>query len=737
MSKTANYNASSITQMEFLEAIRRLPGMYIGDTEEHGLHHIALEVIDNSVDEVLAKFASKITITIEKDGTFVVGDDGRGIPIEWKKDAKESSLTLVLTKPHAGGKFKRAGSDNDDAAYSASGGLHGIGLKCTNAMSSMVRASVRKYGLSFVQTFTEGGSKYTPVEIFDANKEKVGEINDRTELIIGKDNFCDEIKVDGKKISVACDKEQKSGTEIRFRPNREWFSPNLEWEDPDKNVPWSEKRLETRLSQTAFLNPGVKIEFLDKRVPKERQEKKVFYSKEGIKDYVEYLNDGLKPLHKPIMFEETAELEINKSKHTIKTQIALQYCVGDDLSIEPTIVAFTNNIPNPDLGEHVTAFRTGFSKAINGVAVSKKWVKSADEFKNDDVFAGMTAVVSITMSNTPQFSSQTKVKLTSTEVRSPVLSATNNFLSEYFSKPSNAEIGKLIVQQAKTAKESRDAATKVRQTMIKKSGLDAGLNFIGKTADIRRQNGESIVPKEYTALYLCEGDSAGGAAKLGRDSRFHAILPLRGKPENVAKKTKLSEILDNEEIKSLVTAIGAGIGADFDIEQMRYGRIVLMADADVDGSHIQALLITFFWKFMRPIIEQGRLYAARPPLFLVQPKRGKDFKYAYSDVERDKLIKEFGGVDNVEITRYKGLGEMNASQLSDTVLVVPPGYGKNDKKSKKDEVHLLTVADFAYRDLLLTVDDVHETNETIDLWMGNRAQDRNEWLMNHSWEISE
>jgi DNA gyrase subunit B len=736
------YKASDITQMEFLEAIRKLPGMYIGDTEEHGLHHILLEVTDNSIDECMAGFATKIIVTIEKEGTISVADDGRGIPVDYKPEIGSSSLTVVLTKPHAGGKFSKK---NEDSAYSASGGLHGIGLKCTNAMSSKMVAEVRRHGLVFTQTFENGGGSFTPVEIFDANREKVGEIDADTELVLNKQDICQSLKVKGQIIPVKANPELGTGTKISFRPNRAWFSPNMEWENPEKNVPWNTDRLETRFAQIAFLYPGVKIEFLDKRIPKAEQQKKVFCSKEGLKDYIAYLNEGVTPLHKPMIFDGEDKLDVNGVSHSIKTRIALQYAASE--TGETNIVSFVNGIPTPLGGIHVSAFRAGFSRAINTVALDKKWIKKPDDFKNEDVFAGMTAIVTVSMTNTPQFLSQTKEALNSPEVKGPVLSTTYNFLMDYFSKPANSEIGKLIVKQAMTAKEARDAATKVRQTMIKKSGLDAGMNFIGKTADITRSNGEPVVPKEYTAIYIVEGDSAGGSAKQGRDRRFHAILPLRGKPENVAKKTKLTEILDNEEIKSLVTAIGAGIGADFDINAMRYGRVVLMSDADVDGSHIRALLITFFWKFMRPLIEEGRLYAARPPLFLVRQKKGSSQNYAYSEAERDESVKKFGGFAACEITRYKGLGEMDASQLSETVLVVPPTYAKNgpekkhtgkngDASSENPDQHF-TIADFAYRDIQLTVDDVHKTNESIRLWMGDAAKERNEWLMNHPWKIEE
>ncbi|HPH97819.1 MAG TPA: type IIA DNA topoisomerase subunit B [Anaerolineaceae bacterium] len=731
------YTSTDISKMEELEAMRRFPGMYIGNNSVHGLHHLVFEVVDNSVDEILAKVANKITVSIKKGGSITVQDDGRGIPVEWKPEYNCSAMTLVLTKPHAGGKFK---NENGESAYSTSGGLHGIGLKAVNAMSEWVEVIVWRHGLVFKQTFRDGGAHSTPVEIFDSTKEKVGEITESTTLILSKtvsefgEKVCEALNVAGQIIPVQPDLSQHSGTRISFRPHRQWFDQNMEWPDPDKNVPWDTERLETRFAQIAFLNPGVKIEFIDQRMPKGEQDKKVFYSKDGLKDYILHLNEGKHALHKPVIFSGSSEIDVNGVRHTVETSVAFQYTANEDM--ESNIVAFTNGIPNPMLGIHVTAFKAAFTRCISAFAKERMKVNS-DDFKNDDLFNGMTLIISIKMTNTPQFLSQTKDALNSPEVKAPISAVVSEFLNGLFNgskiSSSSLELGKLIVNQAKNAKEARDAAMKIRQTIIKKSGLEAGLNFVGKTSDIRRQNGEAIVPKKYTALYIVEGDSAGGTAKQGRDSRFHAILPLRGKPKNTAKGERLTTLLENEEIKSLITAIGAGIGQDFNLDDMRYGRVVIMSDADVDGLHIRALLETFFFRYMRPLVDAGRLYAARPPLYRVMQKKGGAFQYAYDEAERDALVKQYGGLNNVEITRYKGLGEMNAQQLRETVLRVPPTYEEHKgKRAAKPDDHDYDVFEYT-TDLQVTCEDAHVASEEIQNWMGDRASYRNEYLMSHAW----
>lgn len=732
-----DYTSTDISKMEELEAMRRFPGMYIGNNSVHGLHHLVFEVVDNSVDEILAKVSTKITVSIKKGGAIMVQDDGRGIPVEWKPEYNCSAMTLVLTKPHAGGKFK---NEHGESAYSTSGGLHGIGLKAVNAMSEWVEVIVWRNGLVFKQTFRNGGADSTPVEIFDNTKEKVGEITEDTVIVLSKttnvfgERVCESLQMAGRVVAVQPDLNQHSGTRISFRPNRKWFDQNMEWPEPDKNIPWDTERLETRFAQIAFLNPGVKIEFIDQRMPKGDQDKKVFYSKEGLKDYILHLNEGKNALHKPVVFTGSSEIEVNGIKHTVETSVAFQYTANEDM--DSNIVAFTNGIPNPLLGIHVTAFKAAFTRCISAFAKERMKVNS-DDFKNDDLFNGMTLIISIKMTNTPQFLSQTKDALNSPEVKTPISAVVSEFLNGLFNgskiSSANLELGKLIVNQAKNAKEARDAATKIRQTIIKKSGLEAGLNFVGKTSDIRRQSGEPIVPKKYTALYIVEGDSAGGTAKQGRDSRFHAILPLRGKPKNTARGEKLTTLLENEEIKSLITAIGAGIGTDFNLDDMRYGRIVIMSDADVDGLHIRALLETFFFRYMRPLVDAGRLYAARPPLYRVMQKKGGAFQYAYDEAERDALVAKFGGLNNVEITRYKGLGEMNAHQLRETVLRVPPPYDDNKgKRGAKSEEIDYDIFEYT-TDLQVTCEDAHVASEEIQNWMGDRASYRNGYLMSHAW----
>ena len=721
----SRYSADQIIELEFLEAVRRRPGMYIGNNNVHGLHHILLEVLDNSVDECMAGFASSINVTIDKDGTVTVTDDGRGIPVDYKRDSRMSALTQVLVKPHAGGKF-----GGDDSAYSSSGGLHGIGLKCTNAFSSRLEVEVKRHGLIFRQAFENGGLPVNEVEIFDAKGQKLGIIDGETELVTsGKKEICQAIKIKGKKMPVEADVEMPTGTSIRFRANRAWFAREMEWHNPDKSIPWEADRLDNRFRQIAHLYPGVKIVFTDKREAK--PETKVYFSKNGLIDYLAYLNEGLEPLHKPILFKESTEIEVEGTKATIDTEVALQYA-GEEVQI----YSFVNAIPTPLGGTHVAAFKAGLTKAVKQFATSKKLLKGEEDVRGDDALLGLTAIVKITMTSTPQFLSQTKESLTSPEVHGPVFSATYGDISEYLEK--NIPIGKVIVNQAVAAARGREAAAQARKLVIKKSAMDAGEFVLGKLADIQRRAGNPVVDPQHTAIYIVEGDSAGGSCKQGRDSRYHAILPLRGKIPNV-EKMNINEILKNREIAAIIAAVGTGVMPECDVENMRYGRVSVLVDADVDGSHIATLLATLFWRTMRPVIEQGRFFIARPPLYLIRNNKARQQKYAYNEEERAEYEKEWAK-DTVTVQRYKGLGEMNPEQLRETVFVLPDGTGSGKGKKHKElsqGEHPLTIADFAQRDLRMVIDDIHKTRSLIERLMGSEVGPRKEWLMNVDWDEEE
>ncbi len=727
------YSADQIIELEFLDAVRRRPGMYIGNNNLHGLHHILLEVLDNSVDECMAGYATKIIVVIEKDGTVEITDDGRGIPVDFKADVRMSTLTQVLVKPHAGGKF-----GGDDSAYSSSGGLHGIGLKCTNAFSSFLEVEVHRHGLVFYQRFEDGGIPVTPVEIYIhavKPENKAGEINEETKLVLtGKKELAKALEINHMQLAVQADAEQQSGTIFRFRPNRAWFAREMEWPNPTKFVPWDAERLSTRFRQIAHLYPGVLIEFLDRRFHDGPPE--VFFSKRGLVEYIDYLNEDENPLHKPITFKETTEIEVEGGKGSIEVEIALQYA-GEDTQI----YSFVNAIPTPMGGTHVSAFKAGLTKAVKQFAVNKKLLKGNMDVRGDDALLGLTAIIKLTMTSTPQFLSQTKESLTSPEVHGPVLSTTYSYMSDYLDK--NIPVGKVIVNQAVAAARGREAASQARKLVIRKSAMEAGEYVLGKLADIQRRGGNPLVPLDHTALYIVEGDSAGGSCKQGRDSRYHAILPLRGKIPNV-EKMKINDILKNREIAAIIAAVGTGVGADCDVSGMRYGRISVLVDADVDGSHIATLLATLFYRTMRSVIEEGRFFVARPPLYLVRNKSGKEARYAYSEGEREEIEKAFGGSRSVTVQRYKGLGEMNPEQLRETVFVLPDEIsGKQSKRRGKAKEAAgpaereLTAADFSQRDLRMVIDDIHRTRSLITRLMGTEVAPRKEWLMNVDWSAEE
>jgi DNA gyrase subunit B len=699
---TTNYTGANIQDLESihpLEPIRRLPGMYIGNNGVYGLHHLVFEAIDNSIDEILNGYGRQVIVTIHPDGSLAVEDDGRGIPVDFNSQAKMSALTLALTKRHAGGKFREEGKQ--DAYLSGSGGLHGIGIKATNAFSEWLVVEVRRHGLTFRQRFEQGGTPVTGVQIITGGMV-VGEV-DRPDAwqLDKKSGLVAKLTIGKRATTINTDPKLGNGTSLHFMPHRPWFDRTMLW--PKDTVPWDFPRLETRLQQLAHLHPGVRIELHDLRGHRKDHKHRVFESKNGLVDYVADLNEGLPVLHKPIQFSGSQDVtvQVGENGHTrteklghVTVEVVLQYA-GD----ETTLISFVNSIPTPQGGTAVSGFQSGLTKAINQFGGDKKLLKNGN-VKGDDLLLGLTAIVNVTMTITPQFSSQTKEQLTTSEAQGIAASITYENLLNYLGK--NIPVGKAIIGQAEAAARGREAAKAARALVIRKSALEVS-ELPGKLADVSRDT-----PREKTLLFIVEGDSAGGSAKQGRDRRYHAILPLRGKIANTEALplTKMIGDKGNAEIKSLVSAIGGGIGRDFDPTGMRYGGVCILTDADVDGSHIRTLLLTFFWRHMRGMVEAGKLFIATPPLFRLA--KGKKTQYAYSDEEKDELFAKWG--EGTTIQRYKGLGEMNADQLRETVFALQNGEVLND--------HLLQVV----------VADPHHAGRVMGTLMGKAVEPRRVWL---------
>lgn len=673
------YTSDNIRQLEGLEAIRQLPGMYIGNNSLYGLHHLIMEVFANSADEVLNGYGDLIQVFIEKDGAVTVTDNGRGIPVEWKNDSSMSALTQVLTQLHAGGKFAEGN------AYASSGGLHGVGLKAVNAMSEYMRVTVRRSGLIFSQEFRDGGTPVTDVQIFNPGREKepVGQINANTVFEWDKSGTAVSVKDGRRKLSIKPDKSMKSGTTITFLPNREWFDESLDWNGAP---PWDYERIRTAFLQFSFLNSGLRIEFEDRRGKTVKHE--TFFSEKGLEDYIAYLNDGLHPLHPTIQFKNISEEYTN-----IVTEVAIQYTKdGEDTQL----YSFVNGIPTPQGGTHVTGFLAGLTKAINRLS------KTRASIKGEDLQLGLAAVVNVTIRDKkPQFSSQTKESLVTAEARGAVMSVTYNELSRLLEK--NKKVVRAIAQQAEAAAKGREAAKKARSLVIRRSVLegDDKTGLLEKLADVT----PGKATKEETTLFLVEGDSAGGSARQARDRNYHAILPLRGKIINAEKANVLS-VLSNNEVKSIVAAVGAGFGSDFNLKDMRYGKVAIFTDADVDGFHIRTLLYTLFWRHMRPLIDEGRLYVAEAPLYRVY--NGKKEVYCYTEKERREAMKRLGS--NATLQRYKGLGEMSPEQLRATTFA--PG---------------------GERLVPVVIDDAHRVVVMTRMLMGSDSTQRKSWIM-ETWE---
>ncbi|MDI3528787.1 MULTISPECIES: DNA topoisomerase (ATP-hydrolyzing) subunit B [Thermoanaerobacter] len=621
MAKDETYTASQIQILEGLEAVRKRPGMYIGSTGSRGLHHLVYEVVDNSIDEALAGYCKNIVVTIHKDNSITVEDDGRGIPTDIHPKVGKPAVEVALTMLHAGGKF------NNDA-YKVSGGLHGVGVSVVNALSEKLEVVVKQRGKIFRQTYERGVPK-TDLEIIGETEE--------------------------------------TGTTITFKPDKEIFEETV----------FNYDVLAQRLRELAFLNKGINIRLIDERDGKEE----VFNYEGGIISFVKYLNRNKEVLH-----EEPIYMEAKNTDYEV--EVCMQY---NDTYTE-NIFSFANNIDTREGGTHLVGFKSALTKVINDYARKYGIIKDNEKnLQGEDVREGLTAIVSVKLKN-PQFEGQTKTKLGNSEMRSIVENVVIEKLSAFLEE--NPSVAKVIVEKATQAARAREAARKARELTRRKSALE-NTTLPGKLADCSEKDPSKC------ELFLVEGDSAGGSAKTGRNSRFQAILPLRGKILNV-EKARLDKILSNEEIRAMITALGTGIGDEFDISKLRYHKVVIMTDADVDGSHIRTLLLTFFYRFMRPLIENGNVYIAQPPLYKIT--KGKKVYYAYSDKELDRILNEIGR-ENYTVQRYKGLGEMNADQLWDTTM---------DPEKR-------TI-------LKVTLEDAIAADEIFTILMGDKVEPRREFI---------
>jgi DNA gyrase, B subunit len=584
-----DYNAESIQVLEGLEAVRKRPGMYIASTSSKGLHHLVWEIVDNSIDEAMAGYATHIEVTIGLNNTITVKDDGRGIPVDIHPKTGKSTVETIYTVLHAGGKFGGGG-------YKVSGGLHGVGASVVNALSDYLEVKVYKNGNIYFQRFEQGGSPKEPLKI-------IGE----------------------------CD-INRTGTTVTFKPDPEIFTETTIF---DYDV------LKTRLEELAYLNKGLKLFLIDERV--EPNKKDEFCYSGGLVQYVEKLNKNKETINKII--------DVTGSENDISIEVAFQYNNG----FISNIYSFVNNIVTPEGGTHEEGVRRALTRIINKYAQTNKFLKEKDDpLTGEDVREGLTMIISCKHPN-PQFEGQTKTKLGNSEVRS----IADKIFSEQFERflLENPNEAKMIMDKSLLAARARIAAKKAREITRKPAGLEIS-SLPGKLADCSSKD-----PK-VSELYLVEGNSAGGSAKDGRDSVTQAILPLRGKVLNV-QKTRRDKVLDNNEIASMIKAIGTGIEENFDIEKLRYHKIVIMTDADVDGSHIRILLLTFFYRYFKPLIEGGYIYAACPPLYRIS--HGKTVKYVQTDQEKDEYLKSIGNI-KVSIQRNKGLGEMDATELWETTM---------------------------------------------------------------------
>lgn len=618
----AEYEANSIQVLEGLTAVRKRPGMYIGDTHRRGLHHLIYEVVDNSIDEAMAGFCDWINITINEDGSVRVADNGRGIPVDKHPKYDIPAVEVVMTKLHAGGKF-------DKDSYKVSGGLHGVGVSVVNALSEWLEVNIHKNGKLYHQRYEKG----KPV----------------TELKIAGDS-------------------EKAGTEILFKPDTEIF----------ETVNFNYDTVRIRMRELAFLNKGITIEFNDKR---EGKSEKFFYEG-GIRSFVEFLNHNKNVLHSPVYF--------TKSVNEIEVEIAFQYNDGYNESL----FSFANNINTVDGGTHLSGFRTALTRLMNNY-IEKNLGGKKTKLTSDDLREGLTAIISVKIPH-PQFEGQTKTKLGNNEVKGIVDSIITSELGQFLEE--NPKDAKLIAEKLINAAQAREAAKKARELTRRKSVLESS-SLPGKLADCQERD-----PKK-SELFIVEGDSAGGSAKQGRSREFQAVLPLKGKILNV-EKSRLNKALANDEISALITALGTGIGENFDISKLRYDKIIVMTDADVDGQHISCLLLTFFYRYMISLIEDGHLYLAQPPLYKIT--KDKKSWYLYTEKELEELLKVYD-IKSIKMQRYKGLGEMNPEQLWDTTL--------NPEHRVLKQIN---------------IEDAVKADQLFTLLMGDKVEPRKEFILKNA-----
>ena len=626
-----NYNAEQIHVLEGLEAVRKRPAMYIGSTSSRGLHHLVYEVVDNSIDEALAGYCSDIKVIIHKDNSITVIDNGRGIPVDMMKKEKKPAVEVIMTVLHAGGKF-------GDGGYKVSGGLHGVGVTCVNALSEHMEVEVRRGGKCYGIEFAKGKTSKKLYEKGDC---------------------------------------ETTGTTVHFKPDATIFT----------ETEYSYDTLRLRIRELAFLNKGITISLTDERA---EDKSETFHFAGGIIEYVEFMDkdkDKINP--KPIYLEG--------EKNAVIVEVAMQYC--DTYS--ENIFTYVNNINTEEGGTHLSGFRKALTRTINAYARKTNMLKeNEDALSGDDVREGLTAVLSLKVQN-PQFESQTKIKLGNSEVMPIVDNLVGDTLAEFMEE--NPQVAKKLVEKAIIAARARLAARKARELTRRKNAMDLG-GLPGKLADCKSRNVED------TEIYLVEGDSAGGSAKQGRNSDFQAILPLRGKILNV-EKARLDKVLSSEEIRNMITAFGCGIGDDFNLDKARYGKIIIMTDADVDGAHIRTLLLTFFYRYMQPLIKEGHVFIAQPPLYLIR-KTQKQHYYAYSDEELQQILDEVGRDTNPYVQRYKGLGEMNPGQLWETTM--DPG---------------------ARTILQVHLEDAAEADRIFSILMGDKVEPRRQFIEDNAKKV--